>query len=44
MKGYMGKLLRVNLTKKSIEVERLPGDYARDYLGGSGLGVRLREE
>ncbi|UCF98465.1 MAG: hypothetical protein JSV89_02775 [Spirochaetaceae bacterium] len=41
MKGYMGKLLRVNLTEKSIEVESLPEDYARDFIGGSGLGVRL---
>jgi len=41
MKGYMGKLLRVDLTKKSIKEEPLREDYARDYLGGSGLGVRL---
>jgi len=41
MKGYMGKLLRVDLTKRSIKEEPLREDYAWDYLGGSGLGVRL---
>jgi aldehyde:ferredoxin oxidoreductase len=41
MKGYMGQLLRVNLTKRSTKVEPLREDYTRDYIGGSELGVRL---
>lgn len=41
MKGYMGKLLRVDLTRRSITQEPLPERYALDYIGGSGLGVRL---
>lgn len=41
MKGYMGKLLRVNLTHGSISQETLDPQYLRDYIGGSGLGIRL---
>ncbi|HID64765.1 MAG TPA: hypothetical protein EYP49_18765 [Anaerolineae bacterium] len=41
MKGYMGKLLRVNLTNHQISEEPLDPKLARDYIGGAGLGVRL---
>ena len=41
MKGYMGKLLRVNLSTGHILEESLNPEYVRDYLGGSGLGIRL---
>lgn len=41
MKGYMGKLLRVNLTTRQITEEPLNPEYARDYIGGSGLGIRM---
>ncbi|MHA1590096.1 MAG: aldehyde ferredoxin oxidoreductase family protein [Candidatus Njordarchaeales archaeon] len=38
--GYMGKILRVNLTKKKMKVESLPGEeILRKWLGGRGLGV-----
>lgn len=40
MNGYMGKLLRVDLTRSLIEAEPLPEEYARQYLGGSGLAAR----
>ena len=40
MKGYMGKLLRVNLSIKKIESEELNFVYAKDFIGGSGLGIR----
>jgi aldehyde:ferredoxin oxidoreductase len=43
MKGCMGKLLWVDLTKRSIKVGPLREEYARDYLGGSGLGVRFAD-
>ena len=41
MKGYMGKLIRVNLTKGEIKTEELDPKKARDYIGGAGLGTRI---
>ncbi len=41
MNGYMGKILRVNLTSGQIQTEPLDPQLARDYIGGTGLGVRL---
>lgn len=38
--GYMGKVLRVNLTTKKVSVEDLPEKIARDYIGGAGFGVK----
>lgn len=40
MKGYAGKLLRVNLTSGNITKENIPEDYLRDYIGGTGLAAR----
>jgi len=40
-RGYMGKLLNVNLTTGSIEEEALDEGICRDYIGGYGLGARL---
>ena len=37
--GYMGKILRVDLTKGSIQEEPLDPEVAEKYLGGTGLGV-----
>ncbi|MEM0096833.1 MAG: aldehyde ferredoxin oxidoreductase family protein [Candidatus Bathyarchaeia archaeon] len=39
--GYMGKILRVNLTAKSLNVEKTSEDVARKYLGGKGYAVYL---
>jgi aldehyde:ferredoxin oxidoreductase len=39
--GYTGKLLRVNLTSGAITEEMLSRQMLRDYIGGTGLGVRL---
>ncbi len=38
--GYMGQILRVDLTERRIWSEPLNVDYARRFLGGSGLGAR----
>lgn len=39
--GYMGKVLRVDLTKGEIRDEKLPGeDVLRKYIGGTGLGAK----
>jgi aldehyde:ferredoxin oxidoreductase len=39
--GYAGKLLFVDLTRKSLEEKALSEDLARDFLGGYGIGARL---
>ena len=41
MNGYMGKLLRVDLTRGAVEDEPLNEEYARLYMGGSGLAARV---
>ena len=41
MNGYMGKILRVDLTTGEVVWEDLDPDFARLFLGGAGLGVRL---
>lgn len=40
MKGYDG-ILRVDLTTKSIGVEPIPDELARQYLGTRGIGTRI---
>lgn len=40
MYGYMGKILMVDLTAGRLEDMPLSAEYARQYLGGSGLAAR----
>jgi aldehyde:ferredoxin oxidoreductase len=40
MHGYMGKILRVDLSTGDIQDEPLNGAYARAFVGGSGLAAR----
>jgi aldehyde:ferredoxin oxidoreductase len=45
MKGWMGKILRVDLTRGALTEEPLDPRAARDYIGGRGLGIHfLRRE
>lgn len=41
MKGYMGKILRVDLTKGKVEVEKLDENLAKKFIGGSGLATKI---
>lgn len=41
MNGWMGKLLRVNLTDGTIKSERLNMNDAKLYLGARGLGTKI---
>jgi len=41
MNGYMGKLLRVDLTTGDLWDETLNEEYCRAFVGGSGLAARL---
>ena len=40
MHGYLGRILRVDLSRGAISDEALNEDYARRYVGGSGLAAR----
>ncbi len=42
--GFIGQLLRVNLTEKSFEAEDLREDWARQFIGGVGLATRYLYE
>ena len=35
-----GRLLRVNLSTRKTQVEEIPEQYLRDFLGGSGLATK----
>ena len=39
--GYMGKILKVNLSKGKISEEPLNMDFAKMFLGGSSLACRI---
>ena len=39
MNGWMGKILRVNLSNGEINAEALDPQIARDFVGGRGLAI-----
>jgi len=41
MKGYAGKLLRVNLSNGKVSKEEISEEMKRDFLGGRGFAVKL---
>ena len=44
MHGYTGRLLRVNLSDRTHSVEPVNETWARDFVGGRGLGARYLVE
>lgn len=40
MYGWTGTVLRINLTTRQVTKEPLKEEWARDYIGGRGLGAR----
>ncbi len=40
-RGYMGKILNVDLTTGELRDEPLDEDLCRDFLGGYGIGAKL---
>ena len=42
--GYMGKILRINLSNKEIKKEDLKKEDLKKYIGGSGLGAKYLHE
>ena len=41
MFGYMGKILRVNLSKGTISTEEIDPQIAQNYIGGAGFATRI---
>ncbi len=41
MKGWNGKLLRVDLTKEKTKLQEYSGDLAKRFIGGRGFAVKL---
>ncbi|GAW93033.1 aldehyde ferredoxin oxidoreductase N-terminal domain-containing protein, partial [Calderihabitans maritimus] len=41
MRGFYGKLLRVNLSGQDYRVEDIPAEILERFLGGKGLGSYL---
>jgi len=39
--GYMNRILRVDLAKRSFSEESLGEEILRDFIGGAGLGIRI---
>jgi aldehyde:ferredoxin oxidoreductase len=39
--GYANKLAHVDLTHQKVEFKPIPEDWARQYIGGRGLGVKF---
>lgn len=39
--GYLGKLLRIDLSTREIAVETIDSDMVHGFIGGTGLGMRL---
>ena len=41
MYGYWGKILRIDLTKRSLSVEEREESFWRKYLGGEGIAAKV---
>lgn len=39
MSSYTGRFLRINLSKKSYQVEMIPEEVKKDWVGGRGFGI-----
>ncbi|MDW7672437.1 MAG: aldehyde ferredoxin oxidoreductase N-terminal domain-containing protein, partial [Bacillota bacterium] len=44
MMGYQNKVLRINLTDQTHDVEPLNMEWAKKYIGGKGLGIKYLYE
>lgn len=44
MSSYQGQFLRINLSKKTYQVEKIPDEVKRDWIGGRGFGIRYLYE
>ncbi len=42
--GYVGKILRVNLSSESVNIEDIREEWAEKFIGGRGYGTRIMME
>jgi aldehyde:ferredoxin oxidoreductase len=42
--GYIGKIARIDLSKRKVYVQQLENNLIKDYIGGSGIGAKLLYE
>ena len=43
LKGYNGKILRVNLTSGVISFDQIDEKIARKYIGGTGIAAKINK-
>ncbi len=43
-KGYMGKILRIDLSSRKIDTEKTTDEVVEKYIGGNGLGTKILYE
>ena len=41
MDGYLGKILRIDLTNQKIKEEKINPKDAENFIGGQGLGTKI---
>jgi aldehyde:ferredoxin oxidoreductase len=41
VKGYAGKILSVDLSRKEVSIRKLPEEMCREYIGGKGFGAKI---
>ncbi|MFQ5819261.1 MAG: aldehyde ferredoxin oxidoreductase family protein [Candidatus Heimdallarchaeota archaeon] len=41
MYGYMGKILKIDLSRQKVAIKEFEEGFARTYLGGTGFGAKL---
>jgi aldehyde:ferredoxin oxidoreductase len=41
VKGYAGKILRVDLSRKEVSLRKLPEKMCKEYIGGKGFGAKI---
>lgn len=41
MKGYAGKILRIDLSNGDLDIRNLPEKVCREYIGGKGFGAKI---
>ncbi len=44
LKGYIGKILKIDLTHFKVSIEDLHEEWAKQFIGGSGLGAKYLYE
>jgi len=41
LRGYVGRVLHVDLTRRKYSIERFDESFAKKWLGATGFGIKL---